>query len=165
MIEMQEAFVNAQKRIDEMPRRLAMARRQLGDIKRLLIDVAKRQGEIKAEIAAFVASETWAVPGKGKDGASEIIQPKFKSKEARDLEVQIRLTTYQPFLDTVAQQDKLEIDKLNAEIVLGEIEDEDRALQRHLEVLGHQARQMTLMQYTQVMVDHLTPLFKNGGRT
>lgn len=175
----QEQLDQLRRRIDAMPGRLAEARRAATTAKRLVAVLVEQGDEIAADVLAFVTAEMTEAPCdpdtphtvvasfKGDAIEGQVIagkkafvpKPAFQNKEAREAETRRRLREHARYQDILKDVVRAEHEKVAADIALGQVQDEDRALERQVEMVGHEVRRSTMQEYVRLMIDHVKPIF------
>ena len=84
---------------------------------------------------------------------NEAGKPVFSNKESREAEVRTRLRKSGAYQPLKQQLYEAETAKLNAELRLNQLQDEERSLDRMLEAVGHQVRAESIRELTKSVVE------------
>lgn len=128
--------------LDRLPSQLADARRSLSDRRKDVETVASNVKDLEAETLMVVSAE---ITEGGKTA--------FSNKEAREAEVRNRLRLNDTYRLFKRQLDEVETAKLNAELQLNKLQDEERAMDRMLDAVGHQVRAESIRELTKSVLE------------
>jgi len=115
--------------LHSLPAELDAARRAVSDRRKAEAEVAALVKDLEAETLMVVSGET-----------TETGKPLFSNKESREAEVRNRLRASDAYRQLKRQLDEAETGKLNAEMQLNQLQDQERALDRTLDAICHQVR-------------------------
>lgn len=125
-----------------LPGQLADARRTLSDHRKIEAEAAASVKDLEAEILMVVSGET-----------TEAGKPAFSNKESREAEVRNRLRASEAYLLLKRQLELADTGKLNAELQLNQLQDEERALDRTLDAVCHQVRADSIRELAKTVVE------------
>lgn len=141
-LSLMEQIEGAKRVLGDLPRRLAEARRTVADRRKDAEMAGISAKDLEAETLSIVSAEV-----------TEGGKPLFSNKEAREAEVRNRLRQHEVYLRLKRQLDEAETAKLNADLALNQLQDEERALDRMLEAVGHQVRAESIRELTKSVVE------------
>jgi hypothetical protein len=125
-----------------LPGQLAEARRALADRRHDVEAAAASVKDLENEHLSIVSAET-----------NDAGKPAFSNKESREAEVRTRLRANAAYQQGKRRLDEAETAKLNAEMRLNQLQDEERALDRTLDAVGHQVRAESIRELTKSVIE------------
>lgn len=128
--------------LDKLPGQLAEARRALSDRRKDVEALAANVKDLEIEHLSVVSAE-----------ANEGGKPVFSNKESREAEVRTRLRKSWAYQQLKRQLDEAETAKLNADLALNQLQDEERALDRMLDTVVHQVRAESIRELAKTIAE------------